>query len=150
MLQRRQVPRSNARELWGALPRDVRRRVVAAAGRGQGWADRRVAAVAVGWAWQVLGTPEARRRPDLGERLRYLLSAVMSTGPGATAGVDVFDGSPEHDANPLVRRRARQVEAANPVREADNPVVDGDERCSSGGHGDERSEYGEHSGHGEP
>ncbi|WP_030238182.1 hypothetical protein [Streptomyces sp. NRRL S-350] len=116
MLQRGQVPRSNARELWGALPRTVRRELIAAARRGRGWDDRRVAAVAVGWAWQVLGTPEGRRRPGLGERLRYVLAAVLSTGPGATAGVDVLDGSPDHDANPLVRHWARQVEAANPVR----------------------------------
>ncbi|MEU9040503.1 MULTISPECIES: hypothetical protein [unclassified Kitasatospora] len=109
------MPRSNARELWGALPRSVRRQVIAEARRGRAWEDRRVAAVAVGWAWQVLGTPDARRR-DLGALLGYLLNAVMSAGPGATAGVDILDGSPDHDANPLVRRWARRVEAANPVR----------------------------------
>jgi hypothetical protein len=115
MLKRGSVPRSNARELWRALPRGVRRRVIAAARQGRAWEDRRVAAVAVGWAWQVLGAPEARRRPDRGESLRYALTVVMSAGPGTTAGVDILDGSPEHDAHPLVRRWARRVEAANPV-----------------------------------
>ncbi|GHF35625.1 hypothetical protein GCM10018790_11870 [Kitasatospora xanthocidica] len=117
VLQRGQVPRSNARELWGALPRGVRRQVVTAARSGRGWTDRRVAAVAVGWAWQVLGAPGARRRPGLDEALRYVLDAVMRTGPGATAGVDVLDGSPDHDVNPLVRHWARRIEAANPVRD---------------------------------
>jgi hypothetical protein len=73
-----------------------------------------VAVLAVGWAWQVLGSPDQRRRTSFLDRLVFLVETAMTaTVDIGNVGVDAFDGSPRHDSNPYVRRVARQVEAAN-------------------------------------
>ncbi|MFJ8621364.1 hypothetical protein ACIRD3_00790 [Kitasatospora sp. NPDC093550] len=43
-------------------------------------------------------------------------AAAGDRGRPTGAGLGVLDGSPEHDADPLVRHWARRVEAADPVR----------------------------------
>ncbi|HEU5354814.1 MAG TPA: hypothetical protein VFU65_10150 [Actinocrinis sp.] len=72
-----------------------------------------MAVLAVGWAWEVLGPPDRRRRVSILDRLVFLIDAVTASGGVGTIGVDVFDGSSQHDDNPYVRRIARRVEAAN-------------------------------------
>jgi hypothetical protein len=121
VLLRERVPKGPvARDVWGGLPRKVRRQVVREAGRGRVYEDERVAAIAVGWAWQVLGPPEARVRVGLLDRLLFILDVVTTTA-GSKLGVDVLDGSAGWDNNPYVRGRAKRIEAANPV--AGGPTV---------------------------
>lgn len=114
MLSHADIPQGPVvRTDWSSLPKAVRRDVIKRARRGRECDDRRVAALAVGWAWQVLGSP-GRRRTSFVDLLVFLVEAAMTaTGGVGTVGVDVFDGSPQHDGNPFVRRIARRVEAAN-------------------------------------
>ena len=115
MLSQAEIPQGPVvRTQWASLPKAVRREVIKQARRGQAWEDRHVAALAVGWAWEVLGSPDQRRRVSVVDRLVFLIEAAMTASGGvSTVGVDVFDGSPRHDDNPYVQRIARRVEAAN-------------------------------------
>ncbi|MDH6109768.1 hypothetical protein P3T36_005431 [Kitasatospora sp. MAP12-15] len=114
MLLRERIPvGGSARVWWGELPRKERLRVISEARHSRAYDDQRVAAIAVGWAWQVLGPPETRRKPSL-ERLLFILD-VLTTTAGSTTGVDIFDGSATWDSNPYVRSRAKRIESANPV-----------------------------------
>jgi hypothetical protein len=124
MLSRNDVPRGRiARDLWGELPSRVRRDVIHEAGSGRPYADPRIAAIAVGWAWEVLGRPEARRNVGIVKQLSGLLLSAP-VGAGDVAGSDIYDGETWHDESPVVRRAARNVEAANPLQVAEGDSVD--------------------------
>ncbi|MDH6133996.1 hypothetical protein P3T37_003395 [Kitasatospora sp. MAA4] len=115
MLLRERIPvGGSARDMWGELPKKERLRVISEARHSRAYDDQRVAAIAVGWAWQVLGPPETRRKPSTWERLLFILD-VLTTTAGSSTGVDIFDGSATRDSNPYVRSRAKLIEAANPV-----------------------------------
>ena len=107
-------PSGGSRDAWKALDRKTRDAVIKAAKRDQPWPNITEARIALGWAWAVLGAPNARR---IGNgpvsQFLYLVSALLGGSGGAWATGDIFAGSPIHDANPVVRRTARSVEAAN-------------------------------------
>jgi hypothetical protein len=110
-----------ARERWQRLPRKVQDRVVKSARRGEPYPDPEVAALAVGWAWAVLGRPGDRRPVSAVRRFYAFASALIEGGggPGMNVGSTVFNGDPEWDALPAVRKAAERVEAVN------LPVVSG-------------------------
>ncbi|WP_370082070.1 hypothetical protein, partial [Streptacidiphilus sp. MAP12-16] len=61
------------------MPKKERLRVISEAEHGRAYDDQRVAAIAVGWAWQFLGPPETRRRPSILERLLFVLDVLTTT-----------------------------------------------------------------------
>ncbi|WP_146259269.1 hypothetical protein [Streptomyces tateyamensis] len=102
-----------ARELWKLLPAKARRQTFKSARRRQPISDPETAALAVGWARQVLGGP-GRRPARVLDQLGYVFMAFITT-PSVFAPLDVFDGDEKHDLNPYVRWLARQIEKTNPV-----------------------------------
>jgi hypothetical protein len=105
---------SLARDQWAQLPSQVRKAVIDAAGRGRACDDPQVARIALGWAWAVLGRPDARRRVGWFDLASDLVSnLLLPEGKGSFQRVDIFDGAPHHDLNLVVRSAARKVEAAN-------------------------------------
>ncbi|WP_035841473.1 hypothetical protein [Kitasatospora azatica] len=118
MLSEQEITRGHlARVRWRQLPVDTRRQVLRQARRGRPIADPNVAAVAVGWAWQVLGEPGPSRPKKRLQGLWFLAEVFMAATGGArpTNATALIDGDEEHDANLYVRWLARQIERANPV-----------------------------------
>ncbi|MFC1413079.1 hypothetical protein ACEZCY_09195 [Streptacidiphilus sp. N1-12] len=93
-----------ARQRWGALGRKQRRRIVRNAKKGIACDDPVTAAIALGWAWAVLGAPERRRRFDWLD--------FLTPGPNP-AFVDVYDGSRMFDTYRYVRRAAKNIDAVH-------------------------------------
>jgi hypothetical protein len=85
------------------------------ADRGRPLDDLAVARVAVGWAWEILGPPESRRRVSAGQVIAFAIDLITSSAPGMNLKQDIFDGKPAHDTNPSVRGMAKRIESANPV-----------------------------------
>jgi len=73
-----------------------------------------VAALAVGWSWEVLGPPWARDKVGVVAQIIDFVDAAM-TGAGNVFRGDVFDGREQNDYNFYVRYVARRIEKANPV-----------------------------------
>lgn len=102
------IPRGDdASRQWIALGYPGIREVIKSARQGRRIEDQRVAAVAVGWAWTVLGEPGNRTR------LRWW-QALYGVADGVGHGVgDVFDGGEDRRFNLYVRWIARRVERFN-------------------------------------
>jgi len=88
--------------------------IINEAGRGRAVADERLAATAVGWAWEILGDPEHRREVSRWTVIFDFMTG-LALGVGNAARPDIYDGSQSHDLNPFVRSSAREVEKANLV-----------------------------------
>ena len=74
---------SQARQLRQDVGREARRRIVKDAKKHIACEDPRTAAIAIGWAWAVLGPPEQRRPFD---SLDFLTPGLSS------AFTDVYSG----------------------------------------------------------
>ena len=85
------------------------------ADRGRALDDPAVTRVAVGWAWEILGPPGARRRLSAVQVIGFVIDLITSSWPGINLKQDIFDGKPAYDTNPSVRGMAKRIEAANPV-----------------------------------
>jgi hypothetical protein len=116
------IPRDSlARYRWAVSGPQARTEVLRLAEAGRAHPDPAVAAVAVGWAWEVLGPPWARRaRSPCGYAASVLWSVIDAaalTGPvrdpQAPPASWRYDGDPRQDRDRRVRRAARRVEAAN-------------------------------------
>ena len=115
MLSRNQIPRgSAARQPWGRLSKSIRKSVIKEARRGRGYPDSKVAALAVGWSWEVLGPPWARDKAGFVAQIVDFVDAAM-LGAGNLYRGDVLDGREQNDNNLYVRYVARRIEKANPV-----------------------------------
>lgn len=115
MVSAANIPRGEmARQAWARLPRSERMGVIREAERGRAVDDPRLAVAAVGWAWEVLGSPGCRRTVS-----RWIIAfdflTGLALGVGNVARRDFYDGSQFHDLNPFVRSTARAVEKANPL-----------------------------------
>jgi hypothetical protein len=102
------IPRGDdASHQWIALGYPGIREVIKSARQGRRIEDQCVAAVAVGWAWTMLGEPGSRTR------LRWW-QALYGVADGVGHGVgDVFDGGEDRRFNLYVRWIARRVERFN-------------------------------------
>lgn len=104
----------HARQRWAQLPKADRKEIIRRARKNEPIPDRRLAEIALGWAWAVLGPPGARKKVSKGKLAVELIADLMTPeGKGSFKRVDIFDGARHHDLNLVVRRAARQVERAN-------------------------------------
>ncbi len=80
---------------------------------GREWADIGEARIAMGWAWAILGAPDARTSYGPVIQVLQVLTALLAGSGGNMATGDIFSGRATHDDNPVVIRTARRVEQAN-------------------------------------
>jgi hypothetical protein len=95
------------------VPWDVRRGLLRAARRGDAYGDSVVAGIAIGWAWEVIGPPWARREKNgAPEGLAADVGVLLLTGALALRPC-VLNGAADHDRTLLVRTAAGLVESSN-------------------------------------
>ena len=95
-----------ARRCWQRLTDETRRRIIRAAGQGRPIPEGQTEAVALGWAWVIIGPPWARRR----NRWYQYVRMAVATGGDRSPNEYAMAGYPSHDLVPKVRRAARNVE----------------------------------------
>lgn len=104
----------NARQRWAQLPKEKRRQAIKSARKNEPVADQRVAKIALGWAWAVLGRPDARKKVSKFAIAVDLIGNLLTPeGKGSFRRVDIYDGARHHDLNIMVRLAARRLEKAN-------------------------------------
>ena len=104
----------NLRNAWAALDRKTHRAIATAGRRNQPWPDPDEAVVALGWAWAVLGPPQARRKVGRTSKVLYcLMYLVFGLRPQGMAAYDALAGNPRDDDSPTIRWYAKKVEQAN-------------------------------------
>lgn len=95
-----------ARRRWQRLNNETQRRIVKAARQGRPVPEGQAEAVALGWAWVIIGPPWARRR----NRWYQYVWMAIDTGGDRSSNEFALAGHPSHDLVPKVRRAARDVE----------------------------------------
>jgi hypothetical protein len=95
-----------ARERWKRLGEGTHRRIIKAARHRRAIPEGQADAVALGWAWVILGPPWDRRRT----RWYQYATMALDTGGNRLADWSYMAGDPRYDLVPKVRSTARVVE----------------------------------------
>ena len=95
-----------ARKRWQRLDGETLRKIIKAARRGTPIPEGQADAVALGWAWIVLGPPWERRR----NRWHHYALTVLGNFGDRSGPWRCLEGDAQYDLVPMVRSTARVVE----------------------------------------